>query len=129
MNSVLEDDRTLLVAENLNADSALIVAHPQFRIFATMNPGGDFGKKELSAALSNRFTEIWCPTPNQDSEEFAIICQQKLNCSDSQLKTGSVQIITQFLKWLKQKQFFSKKSLTGGTISIRDLVRWIDFNI
>ena len=129
LNSVLEDDRTLLVAENLNADSALIVAHPQFRIFATMNPGGDFGKKELSAALRNRFTEIWCPTPNQDSEEFAIICQQKLNCSDSQLKTGSVQIITQFLKWLKQKQFFSKKSLTGGTISIRDLVRWIDFNI
>lgn len=24
-----------------------------------MNPGGDFGKKELSPALRNRFTEIW----------------------------------------------------------------------
>ena len=24
-----------------------------------MNPGGDFGKRELSAALRNRFTEIW----------------------------------------------------------------------
>ena len=28
---------------------------------ATMNPGGDFGKKELSPALRNRFTEIWVP--------------------------------------------------------------------
>lgn len=26
-----------------------------------MNPGGDFGKKELSPALRNRFTEIWVP--------------------------------------------------------------------
>lgn len=24
-----------------------------------MNPSGDFGKKELSPALRNRFTEIW----------------------------------------------------------------------
>ena len=27
-----------------------------------MNPGGDFGKKELSPALRNRFTEIWVPS-------------------------------------------------------------------
>lgn len=26
---------------------------------ATMNPGSDFGKKELSPALRNRLTEIW----------------------------------------------------------------------
>jgi len=26
---------------------------------ATMNPGNDFGKKELSPALRNRMTEIW----------------------------------------------------------------------
>lgn len=24
-----------------------------------MNPGGDYGKKDLSPALRNRFTEIW----------------------------------------------------------------------
>jgi len=24
-----------------------------------MNPGGDFGKRELSPALRNRFTEVW----------------------------------------------------------------------
>jgi len=30
-----------------------------FCIIATMNPSGDYGKKELSPALRNRFTEIW----------------------------------------------------------------------
>ena len=42
-------------------DSAEICAHSHFRIFATMNPGGDFGKRELSPALRSRFTEIWVP--------------------------------------------------------------------
>lgn len=38
-----------------------VTAHPEFSLFATMNPGGDYGKKELSPALRNRFTEIWVP--------------------------------------------------------------------
>ncbi len=32
-----------------------------FIVLATMNPGGDFGKRELSPALRSRFTEIWVP--------------------------------------------------------------------
>jgi len=36
-----------------------IKAHAGFFIIATMNPSGDFGKRELSPALRNRFTEIW----------------------------------------------------------------------
>jgi len=127
LNSVLEDDRSLLVAENVNSDAALIHANPNFRIFATMNPGGDFGKKELSAALRNRFIEIWCPTPTQESEEFNIICNQQLICQDAVVKQVCVESISNFLKWLKNQAFFSKKSLTGGTISIRDLVRWVNF--
>jgi midasin (ATPase involved in ribosome maturation) len=34
-----------------------VVAAPNFLFAATMNPGGDFGKRELSPALRNRFTE------------------------------------------------------------------------
>lgn len=37
------------------------MAADDFRFIATMNPGGDFGKRELSPALRNRFTEIWVP--------------------------------------------------------------------
>lgn len=37
----------------------VVLPQPGFYIVATMNPSGDFGKKELSPALRNRFTEIW----------------------------------------------------------------------
>lgn len=36
-----------------------VEARPGFCIIGTMNPSGDYGKKELSPALRNRFTEIW----------------------------------------------------------------------
>lgn len=41
-----------------------------------MNPGGDFGKKELSPALRNRFTEIWVP-PVDDPDELRSIALQR----------------------------------------------------
>ncbi len=55
--SVLEPGRTLTLAERGGAGAEVIVAAVGFRLVATMNPGGDYGKKELSPALSNRFTQ------------------------------------------------------------------------
>ena len=46
LNSVLEEEKTLLLAENSTEEQSHgLKAHPNFRIFATMNPSGDFGKK------------------------------------------------------------------------------------
>ena len=44
LNSVLEPTRTLFLAEKGGGgDSEVIVAHPNFRIVATMNPGATLG--------------------------------------------------------------------------------------
>ena len=59
LNSVFEQDRTLMVTEKSSQEAIKIVAHEKFNMVATMNPSGDFGKKELSPALRNRMTEIW----------------------------------------------------------------------
>lgn len=56
--SVLEPDRSLTLAEKGGGGAELVVGAPGFQVLATMNPGGDFGKKELSPALSNRFTQV-----------------------------------------------------------------------
>lgn len=58
LNSVLEPARTLMLAEKGGSSAEVIVAHDGFRVVATMNPGGDHGKRELSPALSNRFTQV-----------------------------------------------------------------------
>lgn len=59
LNSVFEEGRTLVVTEKSSQEAVKIQAHPAFNMVATMNPSGDFGKKELSPALRNRMTEIW----------------------------------------------------------------------
>ena len=52
----MEPEKTLLLAEkgsdgsHGNSDGnqvEQIVARPEFRVVATMNPGGDYGKKEV----------------------------------------------------------------------------------
>lgn len=101
LNSLLEDERTLLIAENVDLNntgeqvssggggsraSGEIKVDGKFRVCATMNPAGDFGKKELSAALRNRFNEIWCPTPDVECGEFRLIAQHALVCADTTIK-------------------------------------------
>lgn len=58
LNSVLEPERTLVLAEKgsegggvNDKDVDIIVAKDKFRVVATMNPGGDFGKKEVCYPL------------------------------------------------------------------------------
>lgn len=67
LNSVLEPNRTMVLAERggESADIVSIASADGFQIVATMNPGGDYGKKELSPAMRNRFTEIWVPSIDQ----------------------------------------------------------------
>jgi midasin len=59
LNSVLEPEKSLLLPEKGLSRAEEIKAKESFFIIATMNPSGDFGKRELSPALRNRFTEIW----------------------------------------------------------------------
>lgn len=52
LNSVLEPEKTLLLAEKSTSSSKstqceLIKATEGFSFIATMNPGGDYGKKEV----------------------------------------------------------------------------------
>ena len=59
MNSIFEDSRILVLSEKNTDNIETIIPNNSFKILATMNPAGDYGKKELSPALRSRFTEIW----------------------------------------------------------------------
>ncbi|GKT34310.1 Midasin, partial [Aduncisulcus paluster] len=85
INSVLEPDRTLTLAEKSNTGSSnqksdtteVLVAHPHFRFCATMNPSGDYGKKELSPALNNRMCAVWV-TAIENAEDVRLIMSVKM---------------------------------------------------
>ncbi len=117
LNSVLESSRTLFLAEKGPNDS-LVTATEGFQFLATMNPGGDYGKKELSPALRNRFTEIWVP-PMTDVEDILQIIQSKLKPNMIQYADG----IIAFSQWFNDKYNTSVTS----SISIRDTLSWVSF--
>ncbi|KAH7038086.1 ATPase protein [Microdochium trichocladiopsis] len=117
LNSVLEPGRTLLLAEKGISDS-FIKASDEFQFLATMNPGGDFGKKELSPALRNRFTEIWVPPLSGNSDILQII-SSKLRAEFRQFS----QAIVDFAYWFGQ----SFRSTTASAFSIRDILVWVKF--
>ncbi|KAK3722115.1 AAA ATPase midasin [Vermiconidia calcicola] len=117
INSVLEPQRSILLAEKGSLDSS-VTATSGFQCFATMNPGGDYGKRELSPALRNRFTEIWVPSLS-DVEDIAQIVGAKLVLS---AKSYADAIVT-FAQWFKNRYNTSASS----SVSIRDALAWVNF--
>ncbi|KAL4820245.1 hypothetical protein BDW67DRAFT_181320 [Aspergillus spinulosporus] len=117
LNSVLEPHRSILLAEKGPIDS-MVVADSGFQFLSTMNPGGDYGKRELSAALRNRMTEIWAPQLSED-EDILPILQMKLETPLEQIP----QAMLQFAKWFKR----TFQGSSTNSLSIRDLLAWVDF--
>ncbi|XP_065840955.1 midasin-like isoform X3 [Oscarella lobularis] len=132
LNSVLEPERKLLLAERTwTSEGRLgeemeLEAADDFRIFATMNPGGDFGKKELSAALRNRFTEIWFSSCDS-REELLLIVEKSLNLQlqilpVSRGRSGIGERIIDFWKFWTEITTGKRYSAT-----VRDLLSWVEF--
>ncbi|KLT40914.1 hypothetical protein CC85DRAFT_321131 [Cutaneotrichosporon oleaginosum] len=119
LNSVLEPGRTLVLAEKggVDIDEATIVAHPHFHVVATMNPGGDFGKKELSPALRNRFTEIWVPALSNRADMLQIIGEKWRH--EALRPTGP--LILDFFKW------FGERVGDSAGLGLRDILAWVNF--
>ncbi|KAF8967136.1 hypothetical protein BDZ97DRAFT_1903538 [Flammula alnicola] len=118
LNSVLEPGRSIVLAERGGTDSKqpAIHASENFKLIATMNPGGDYGKKELSPALRNRFTEIWVP-PVDERNDLELIVGSLWRDSSLRRYTSSV---LDFVEWLCVR--VGDRSL----MSLRDILAWID---
>ncbi|XP_048139451.1 midasin [Rhodamnia argentea] len=116
LNSVLEPERTLSLPEKGGSLLEKVTAHKDFILLATMNPGGDYGKKELSPALRNRFTEIWVPSVG-DPSELRSISQQSISKRELLFV---VDPMINFWEWFNRLQ-------TGRTLTVRDLLSWVSF--
>lgn len=124
LNSVLEPERFLLLAEKGIGSEEPVEASPMFQFFATMNPGGDYGKKELSPALRNRFTEIWVPSMD-DPADVVQILESKLKIPEGDGNTQCAQLMVDFACWFGRE--YGQGNASGGIVSIRDLLKWVEF--
>jgi midasin len=125
LNSVLEPERALLLAEKTDNDAETVVADQRFRLLATMNPGGDFGKKELSPAMRNRFTEIWVPTACERSDLLRIIDARLMQSSGEQhrRREGLSAVSAAVLDFVAQFALLAPRR----RVSLRELLAWAHF--
>ncbi|KAI8840117.1 P-loop containing nucleoside triphosphate hydrolase protein [Chytriomyces cf. hyalinus JEL632] len=137
LNSVLESERLLVLAERgaVSSDDTdghdpthshieEIRGHTNFSFMATMNPGGDYGKKELSPALRNRFTELWVPSIG-DKTDLQMIINQRLNALTfrAELIHQITDLLLDFLDWFAAKLNMARTSI----VSLRDIMAWVAF--
>ena len=117
LNTVLEPQRSIFLAEKGATDASLISAAPGYQFLATMNPAGDYGKRELSPALRNRLTEIWVPTLSE-SDDILPILQARLGPQHSSFAV----MMMRFEQW-----FRSMFDHDSSTADLRSLLAWADF--
>jgi midasin len=111
LNSVLEAEKTLLLPEKGGERAEEVTAHPNFFVIATMNPSGDFGKRELSPALRNRFTEIWVePITGAETLRRDPSCREDLHCM--------------IREYLKRKHFTEEKMREAIAQSLFDFLHF-----
>lgn len=121
---VLENERgSLCLAER--GDIEYIHRHPNFRMFACMNPATDAGKRDLTVSLRSRFTEYFVDDV-LDDEDLVLFINQFLD--DELSHRGLVQQIMQFYKAAKE----SEERLQDGAnqkphYSLRSLYRGLEF--
>ena len=153
LNSVLEPSRTLTLAEkggegptcvhesDNNTEllfSSEVRAHEDFRIFATMNPGGDFGKRELSPALRSRFTEIWVP-PIKRRDDIDLVLERSFSSaiehdimSDIDSTLAGIpdirRMMLDYFQWFNVDICDDPNSFCNDfKLSLRDILSWSRF--
>lgn len=106
----------------VSSDTVPVIRHPEFKLFACMNPATDVGKKDLPPGLRNRFTEFFVDELDDEQELKILVAEYLKGLSlDQQYIDG----IVKFYKLIKLK---AQNSLMDGTgkkphFSLRTLCR------
>ncbi|KAI8815825.1 uncharacterized protein EV422DRAFT_572412 [Fimicolochytrium jonesii] len=122
LNSVLEPSQSLLLSEKGRAES--LSAVEGFRFLATMNPGGDYGKKELSPALRNRFCEVWVPgVTSRDDLDGLVVKKLTIGGVEQERATVLSTWIMDFYDWFSARL----RKPRDAVVSLRDVLAWVEF--
>lgn len=121
------DVRSILLSEK--GDVEKVNAHPDFRIFACMNPATDVGKRDLPSGLRSRFTELYVVSPDQDLGNLLAIVKEYLG----QLVAGDERAVSDVAHlYLKGKKLAEGHRLVDGAnqrphFSMRTLTRTLSY--
>ena len=122
---VLEGENgALCLAERGDVD--YISRHPNFRIFACMNPPTDFGKRDLPFSLRSRFTEYFVDDVLED-DDLSLFISQFLSSGHK-----DQQLVNKIVCFYKASKKESEERLLDGAnqkpqYSLRSLYRALEY--
>lgn len=117
LNRLLDDNREIYIPEI----NEVIRPHVNFRLFATQNPSGVYGgRKALSKAFRNRFTELYIDEIPE--EELIMILDKRCGCPPSYGKL-LVEVMSILRKNRSKSIVFAGKD---GLVTPRILIRWAE---
>lgn len=113
-------------------DIEAIKPHPDFRIFACMNPATDVGKRDLPPALRGQFTELYVGSPDESMADLLLIIKQYIghlclgderaipDVAQLYLKIKSAATTHDIVDGVGQKPHFSVRTLTRTLTYVAD---------
>ena len=120
LSSLLDAGGSVCLYEK--GDYQTIPRHPDFRLFACMNPATDTGKHDLAPGLRNRFTELYADEITDVSDIQLLVTDylQKLSLPAKQ--------VTSIVSFFQAAKAAARNKLTTGTgdrptFSLRTLCR------
>lgn len=116
LNSVLEEERTLFITEK----NEFIKAHEDFLVIGSMNPSTDVGKRELSPALRNRFTEIFFELTEEEKNEIGSK-MLNVNLNFSNISLRKVELMKDYHKNIFLKYFNNENILENGFLDVEEI--------
>ncbi|KAJ1335200.1 midasin [Microdochium nivale] len=122
-----DDSPSLLLTET--GEIERVTAHPDFRIFAAMNPATDVGKRDLPQGLRSRFTELYVGSPDRDLKDLLTIIKAYLSGKSSKDEQAADDIARLYMS---TKQRAEDKRLVDGAnevphFSLRTLTRVLSY--
>lgn len=117
------DNGTLCLAERGDVD--YVERHPQFRLFACMNPATDAGKRELPYSFRSRLTEYFVDDV-LDDEDLTLFVNQSLE------EKFHGEMSTRIVRFYKAAKKESEERLQDGAnqkpqFSLRSLARALEY--
>ena len=90
ISSLLRENPSITLPET--GDLVPLTPHPNFRLFAAMNPATDVGKRDLPPAIRSQFTELYIPSPDESLPDLILIIKQYIGhlCVGDERATSDV---------------------------------------
>jgi len=124
LNSILDDDRCLILADK--EDREVLKPHPNFRLFAAMNPWQDYaGTKELNRAQMDRFMVVEYTYPENIFEQRIVAKHSGILLSLGKDGTKGRPVIERMVEFANIIRKKNKDGELTAICSTRQLIQWV----